>query len=349
MNDQGQRQPDCPDELPRVSGAGDEAICQGRDRPVPQELLGGVDQRQRYRALPDIIQQVVESCDTLPDIQHLDNSLLPDPAVAIRIINVCREVLFPGYFGDQRYGKENLSYHMGDRLHDLYLMLAEQIYRSVRHQCQRQEEACPHCQVQAEHNSQELLRQMPEIRRELDLDVKAAYNGDPAARGLDEIILSYPGLYAIMVYRIANKLWRMGIMLVPRMMTEHAHGETGIDIHPGATIGESFFIDHGTGVVIGETTIIGKRVKLYQGVTLGALSFPKDACGNLIRDQKRHPTIEDDVTIYAQATILGGDTVVGSHSTVGGNVWLTQSVEPYTYVSVENPKLVVRQKKTRTT
>lgn len=336
----------CPPQ--QVSGADDPRVCSGRGQKVPNGILSGQERRERYRALPEIIQHVVDSCDQLRDIQHLDDSLLPDPAVAVQIINVCREVLFPGYFGERRYSSENLSYHMGDRLHDLYLMLSEQIYRSVRHQCRREDDqVCPHCKNQAERDAQELLRQLPEIRRQLDMDVKAAYNGDPAARGLDEIILSYPGVFAVTVYRIANRLWQMGIMLVPRMMTEHAHAETGIDIHPGATIGDSFFIDHGTGVVIGETTIIGNRVKLYQGVTLGALSFPKDACGNLIRDQKRHPTIEDDVTIYAQATILGGDTVVGAHSTVGGNVWLTESVEPYTFVSLENPKLVVRQKRTK--
>ncbi|MBN2582942.1 MAG: serine acetyltransferase, partial [Planctomycetes bacterium] len=191
---------------------------------------------------------------------------------------------------------------------------------------------------------QEVLRRIPAIRKLLALDVRAAFSGDPAAKEFSEIILSYPGLLAISVYRLAHELWQLGVPLLPRMMTEYAHAVSGIDIHPGATIGRSFFIDHGTGVVIGETTIIGDRVKLYQGVTLGALSFPKDGCGDLIRDQKRHPTIASDVTIYAQATILGGNTVVGRGSTIGGNVWLTESVPPRSYVTLEQPKLVVRPK-----
>jgi serine O-acetyltransferase len=261
------------------------------------------------------------------------------------IIDVAREIFFPGYFGDRTCTSDNLAYHIGDLLHQLYLMLAEQIYRCVRHQCRRRGPECPHCKTLAETNAQQALQRIPEIRRLLDLDVKAAMDGDPAARSYDEIILGYPGLLAISVYRLAHELWDLSVPLLPRMLTEHAHGATGIDIHPGARIGESFFIDHGTGVVIGETTVIGDNVKLYQGVTLGALSFPKDACGNLIRGQKRHPTIEDNVTIYAQATILGGSTIVGRHSTVGGNVWLTEPVPPYSLVTTENPKLVVRSKK----
>ncbi|MCJ7594726.1 MAG: serine acetyltransferase, partial [Desulfobacterales bacterium] len=180
---------------------------------------------------------------------------------------------------------------------------------------------------------------LPEIRKILATDIRAALEGDPAAKNCDEVILSYPGLFAIIVYRLAHKLHELGVPLLPRMMTEYAHSLTGIDIHPGAKIGKSFFIDHGTGVVVGETTEIGDRVRIYQGVTLGALSLPRDA-GNRFRDKKRHPTIEDDVIIYSNATILGGEPVIGARSIIGGNVWLTESVPPDTKVLLKRPELV---------
>jgi len=323
-------------------------LCRVRGKEVPAHLLRAKTRAgERYKALPDIVRGIVKSCDALPDINHLDATTLPDSAVVVRIVNVAREIFFPGYYGDKTCTADNLAYHVGDRLHELYLMLSDQIYRSVRHECRREGPECPHCKSLAESNAQDVLRAIPEIRRLLDLDVKALYAGDPAARGYHEIILGYPGLFAVSVYRFAHELWKLGVPLLPRMMTEYAHAETGIDIHPGATIGESFFIDNGTGVVIGETTLIGDNVKLYQGVTLGALSFPKDACGQLIRGRRRHPTIEDHVTIYAQATILGGDTVVGTGSTVGGNVWLTESIPPNSVVSIEKPELVVRTLKKR--
>jgi serine O-acetyltransferase len=319
--------------------------CQGRDRDVQAPVVPAVG--ERYRVLSDIVNDVVASCQSLPEIHHLDSTLLPDTAAAIRIIEVAREVFFPGYYGDRNCTPENLPYHIGDRLHEMYLILSEQIYRSVRHDCRRDGPECPHCKTLAEANAQQVLRCIPEVRRLLALDIQAAFDGDPAARNNHEIILAYPATLAIGVYRLAHELWTLGVPMLPRMMTEYAHTLTGIDIHPGATIGESFFIDHGTGVVIGETTVIGKLVKLYQGVTLGALSFPKDACGKLIRGQKRHPTIEDHVTIYAQATILGGDTVVGEHSTIGGNVWLTHSVPPHSIVTAENPSPEIRPKQRR--
>jgi serine O-acetyltransferase len=185
------------------------------------------------------------------------------------------------------------------------------------------------------------LNAVPDMRKTLATDVRAAYQGDPAAKSYDEIVFSYPGIFAITVYRIAHQLFSQQIPLLPRMMMEYAHGVTGIDIHPGAEIGESFFIDHGTGVVVGETTVIGERVRVYQGVTLGALSLPRDAVDDL-RVRKRHPTIEDDVIVYAGATILGGDTVIGKGSVVGGNVWITESVPPGTKVFLETPKLVYK-------
>lgn len=323
-------------------------VCEGRGQNVPASVIRAAERPgQQYRALPDIVHDIVESCRALPEMNHLDSTLLPESDVVVRIIEVAREIIFPGYYGDRACTSDNLAYHIGDRLHQLYLMLSEQIYRSVRHECRREGPECPHCKLLAEANAQDTLRRIPEVRRLLDLDVKAAYDGDPAARSTHEIVLGYPGLFAISVYRVAHELWQLSVPLLPRMMTEYAHTLTGIDIHPGARIGESFFMDHGTGIVIGETTVIGNNVKLYQGVTLGALSFPKDACGKLIRGQKRHPTIEDNATIYAQATILGANAVVGQGSTVGGNVWLTEPVPPHSYVTVENPTLVVRSKRRR--
>ena len=189
---------------------------------------------------------------------------------------------------------------------------------------------------------------VPELRRLLTEDAQAAYDGDPAAKSLDEIVFCYPGVAAISVYRLAHVLRKLDVPLIPRMMTEYAHGKTGIDIHPGARIGHRFFIDHGTGVVIGETTEIGDGVKIYQGVTLGALSFPRDeSTGEVVRGHKRHPTIEDEVVIYANATILGGDTVIGHHSVIGSSAWLTRSVAPYTTVTIENPRLRYRERRRR--
>jgi serine O-acetyltransferase len=188
-------------------------------------------------------------------------------------------------------------------------------------------------------NALEFIRALPKLRKLLATDVQAGFKGDPAAKSHDEIIFSYPGLFAIMVYRVAHELYRIDVPLLPRMMTEYAHSLTGIDIHPGAKIAESFFIDHGTGVVIGETTEIGKRVRIYQGVTLGALSIPSDKIEDY-RYKKRHPTIEDDVIIYANTTILGGDTIVGTRSIIGGNVWITESVQPHTKVILKRPELI---------
>jgi serine O-acetyltransferase len=188
------------------------------------------------------------------------------------------------------------------------------------------------------------LDTLPELRHTLAEDVEAAFDGDPAAKSPDEIVFCYPGLAAVTVYRMAHELYRLEVPLIPRMMTEYAHGKTGIDIHPGATIGRRFFIDHGTGVVIGETTRIGEGVKLYQGVTLGALSFPRDEkTGEIMRDAQRHPTIGDGVVIYANATILGGETVIGHHSVIGSSAWITRSIAPYTTVTIENPRLRYRE------
>ena len=271
-------------------------------------------------------------------IHHLDRQPLPSHAETIRVLATIHELLFPGYVGTQGLTGADLSVHVESRMAWLYEALTEQIERAINHG-RKLNTACTVAEIEAAQCAAEFLSRLPGLRQTLASDVQAAYDGDPAAVCLDEIIFSYPGIYAVMVYRLAHELFKLRVPLIPRIMTEHAHQRTGIDIHPGTRIGSSFFIDHGTGVVIGGTAIIGDNVKLYQGVTLGAFSFDKDAAGRLIRNTKRHPTIEDDVVVYAGATILGGDTIIGHGSVIGGNVWLTHSVPPNTRVLQESPGL----------
>ena len=254
------------------------------------------------------------------------------------------EIMYPGYRRREGLHRGNVSYYVGDLIDCLHDRLTRQIGRALRHEAGATSDC--HGDVDYEALGQaktlQFLEQLPELRRLLATDVQAAYDGDPACKNLDEVIFCYPGLEAITVYRFAHLLYELQIPFIPRMMGEWAHKNTGIDIHPGATIGTHFFIDHGTGVVIGETCEIGNHVKIYQGVTLGALSFPTDGNGGLVRGQKRHPTIEDRVVIYANATILGGRTVLGHDAVIGSNVWLTSSVEPNTTVLLEKPKLKMR-------
>ena len=271
-------------------------------------------------------------------IHHLDRRPLPAHAEVIRVLATLHELLFPGYIGAQGLTGTALRLHVESRMAWLYEALTEQISRAINHG-KKIEDACDVTDRAAADCAAEFLARLPEVRATLATDVQAAYDGDPAAGCFDEIIFSYPGLYAITTYRLAHELHRLRVPLMPRIMTEHAHHRTGIDIHPGTQIGARFFIDHGTGVVIGGTAQIGTNVKLYQGVTLGAFSFDKDGKGELVRNTKRHPTIEDDVVIYAGATILGGDTVIGRGSIIGGNVWLTHSIPPGTHVRQESPNL----------
>lgn len=293
----------------------------------------------------EITHEILQTFGSLqPKLEHLAPTPLPDKESVIRILDDLLEVVYPGYFGRKYVEKANIEYHIGDLIDSIYARLTLEIYRSVRPDCDNKSEICDHCHEIAEEQALIVLRKMPDIRRRLSDDVQAAHDGDPAAKSIDEVIFSYPAIFAITIFRIAHELNLQKIPLLPRIMTERAHSITGIDIHPGATIGAGFFIDHGTGVVIGETTEIGNRVKLYQGVTLGALSFAMDEEGRMIRGKKRHPTIEDDVVIYAGATILGGNTVIGRGSVIGGNVWLTRSVPPYTRVIISEPELVIDQK-----
>ena len=296
--------------------------------------------------LPELTERIVKSYVETDTTHHLDHCPLPNYDAIEKILDDLEEILFPGYRSKDRLNFVNVRYHVGglvDRLHD---MLAVQISRALCHSEGANVDCTPEKRFRYESlgNSKalEFLEQIPIIRDKLEKDVEAAYAGDPACKSLDEVIFCYPGLEAVTVYRLAHVLYLLEVPLIPRMMTEKAHRSTGIDIHPGANIGSHFFIDHGTGVVIGGTCVIGDWVKLYQGVTLGALSFPKDKVGQLIRTAKRHPTIENNVVIYANATILGADTIIGHDSVIGSNVWLTYSVEPGTVVTIEKPNLQIR-------
>lgn len=296
-----------------------------------------------YRSrLSGIANRIIDTCQDTDCFTHIDYEPIPSEGYVDEIIQKLREILFPGYFSRGKIDPVNLNYAMGQIVSDLYDMLSRQIVHSIRHDCMRYNQPCSECGERGHNIALALLESVPILRRVLATDVRAAFEGDPAAKSHDEIIFSYPGLYAISVYRVAHRLFELGVPLLPRLMTEHAHRTTGIDIHPGATIGERFVIDHGTGVVIGETCEIGNNVRIYQGVTLGALSLPMGA-GEKLRGRKRHPTIEDDVIIYSGATILGGDTVIGKGSVIGGNVWITSSVPPDTTVLMETPKLIYKK------
>lgn len=278
-------------------------------------------------------------------VQHFDSSPLPDKESIYKIISDIFIILFPGYFGYADMSFDSIEMRISYRIARVYEYLKPQVYREMIHECRNYQTPCGTCDKASEAFVLEFLGYIPNLRKKLESDVKAAYKNDPAAGSFDEIIFSYPGLEAISVHRVANFFYNRGLRVIPRIMSEWAHSKTGVDIHPGATIGESFFIDHGTGVVIGETTVIGNNVTIYQGVTLGALNFPRDSEGKIIRDAKRHPTICDSVIIYAGATILGGSTEIGSRSVIGGNVWLTESVPPDSKVLIADSGLKIFHKK----
>jgi serine O-acetyltransferase len=289
-------------------------------------------------ALPEITEALVATYTECSLINHLGHKPLPSRDAIVDILADLMDILYPGYSRRQNLHIGNVEYHVGDLIDGLHDKLTQQIARALRHDYGHDSPDLDF-EAMAQQKTMDILRRLPDLRSVLEQDVHAAYVGDPAAKSHHEVIFCYPGLEAVTVYRIAHELVLQGVPLIPRMMSECAHSKTGIDIHPGARIGPSFFIDHGTGVVIGETCDIGAHVKLYQGVTLGALSFPRDAAGNIIRGMKRHPTLQDEVVVYANATILGGDTVIGHHAVIGSSVWLTHSVAPYTVVSLEKPSL----------
>ncbi len=298
--------------------------------------------------LREITDEIVATYLECKHINHLGHRPLPSRDAVIEILADLVEVLFPGFGRRQNLHMGNVEYHVGDLVDGLHDKLIQQIARALRHDCDAKAPPIDF-EALAQQKTIELLKKLPAMREILEADAESAFLGDPAAKSHHEIVFCYPGLDAITIYRIAHELLLLDVPLIPRMMTEHAHSKTGIDIHPGARIGSGFFIDHGTGVVIGETCDIGKNVKLYQGVTLGALSFPRDAAGNIIRGMKRHPTLEDNVVVYANATILGGETVVGHHAVIGSSVWLTHGVEPYSVVTLEKPSLRIKGPEARQT
>ena len=291
--------------------------------------------------LPRVVEQLHGQRDSLatPLRKTFRGHPLPSRSEIVKVVELLRSVIFPGYFGNRDVTEESLAYHMGATLHRASLIMVDEIHRGLCFACSRDatDRTPAACLNRAKRITAEFLTRLPELRRLLALDAVAAYEGDPAAPGPSEAIFCYPGVRALTSHRIAHELYRLEVPLIPRIISEHAHSETGIDIHPGATAGESLFIDHGTGVVIGETTIIGRRVRIYQGVTLGAKSFPLDGNGNPIKGIDRHPIIEDEVTIYSGATILGRVTI-GRGAVIGGNVWLTRDVPPGSRISQGRPR-----------
>jgi serine O-acetyltransferase len=300
-------------------------------------MLSHLPKRREEFHTDDVTDGLLTSYETTSaHVQHVNSYELVSTEEVANIVEQCRALIFPGFVGPSlaRATPTELRDHVRERLDYLRNRMRKQLYRDLHHRVQSRlgthETDCPRCSKSASEITDGFLGDLVALRERIILDVQAAFDGDPAAKDTDEIIYCYPGLYAITVYRIAHALLERGARLIPRIMTELAHEKTGIDIHPGATIGKSFFIDHGTGVVIGETTIIGDRVRLYQGVTLGALSVARDKRPGT----RRHPIIEDDVVIYAGATILGGDTVIGKGAIIGGNCWVTSSVPPHTTVTL---------------
>jgi serine O-acetyltransferase len=296
--------------------------------------------------IKDVVDEIILTYKGDSGINFIDVLNLPVRDKIVEVLELLTEVLFPGYTGRRAVTKSNIDFIVIDILYHVYTELSEQIERAYRYQCRMENCDTGDCRTMSEEATLHLLTKLPKIRQLLKGDVDAAFDGDPAAKSYEEIVISYPCITAIATYRIAHELYLRQVPLIPRIMSECAHSKTGIDIHPGATIGRNFFIDHGTGVVIGETTIIGDNVKIYQGTTLGAMSFPKDERGRIIKGKKRHPTIEDDVTIYAEATILG-DVTIGKGAIIGGNVWVKQSVPAGFTVTTANADLVCRNPRTQ--
>ncbi len=282
------------------------------------------------KKIQDVVQAILQDYQGGRDIDRLDMSCQPDKDVIMDMLGKLRRIVYPGYSTEKGYRIYNVQHNLSMLIEDVMYNLKEQLALVYGSAGDAQPEA------KAEETALTFLQAIPAVRELVQTDLQAAYDGDPAAYSKDEIIFSYPGLYAITVYRLAHVLYTLGVPMIPRIMTEHAHSITGIDIHPGATIGKNFFIDHGTGIVIGETTIIGENVKIYQGVTLGGLSTRG---GQSLRGKRRHPTIEDNVTIYAGASILGGNTTIGRDCVIGANAFITASVAPCTTVSTRDQQL----------
>ncbi|MCI5144658.1 MAG: serine acetyltransferase [Candidatus Electrothrix sp. AR3] len=307
------------------------ALCQCDSDMLPS--------RQEFDFIPSVVSRMTGGFISRRWSSHIEPVAIPSKKEVVDLILQARQLLFPGYFSSTMLNSSSLEYHLGHHLTNFYKHLANQLNSAIRHDCFRHNHSCSKCGELSHQLAKQFISSLPDIRETLESDIDATLEGDPAAVNVDEVIFSYPGFFAILVYRLAHKLCELGVPLLPRIMSEYAYRRTAIDIHPEASIGSSFFIDHGAGVVIGATCIIGNRVRLYQGVTLGALSLPKEA-GKKLKNTKRHPTIEDDAIIYSNATILGGDTVIGARSIVGGNVWLTKSIGADTKVILKQPELV---------
>jgi serine O-acetyltransferase len=296
--------------------------------------------------LPALVDSLVASYHREPRIHHIDQVFLPDRVKIVELLERLVELMYPGVHGRQDLTAHNVSYHIGELLPRIGHLVYQQILRCLCYQAEEREPGSGDgvCRQKARERTMHFLSCLPAIRTQLSGDAQAAYDGDPAALNTDEVILAYPGVLAVTVHRMAHELYKLDVPLMPRIMSEWAHARTGVDIHPGARIGRNFFIDHATGVVIGETTDIGDNVKVYQGVTLGALSFAKDERGRLIRGTKRHPTVEDNVTIYANAIILGGTTLIGKGAVIGGGVFITSSVPAGATVTFTPPELRIRDR-----
>lgn len=292
--------------------------------------------RPEKREMDELVVSLLESYGRHSIICNIDSDKKLNRQGIIEILEMIRQVLFPGYFEEKKLHSGTVEYHVGDLLEDIRYKLTKQVKKALNYTSEEKELSHSAAGKKAEELVETFMHRLVPLRDILATDVQAAYEGDPAAFNTDEVIFSYPGIFAITVNRIAHELHILGVPMIPRIMTEYAHNLTGIDIHPGATIGEYFFIDHGTGVVVGETTEIGKHVKIYQGVTLGALSTRG---GQSLRNVKRHPTLKDNVTVYSGASILGGETVIGEGAVIGSNAFLTSSVPEHTRVSIKNPEL----------
>lgn len=316
--------------------------CWNPDKMV-NALLNGkktLDRDWNEKGLPQLVDKIMRNYEIFGDMQHLEGKDLPSKKSVIEILEELLSIFFPGYLGKTEITKSNIKYFLGSTLASVQARLTDEVEKSLKYICRKMKE-CPQdvCRRRAEVVVEELVEKIPELRSIVHGDVKAAYIGDPAAVSTEEVIISYPCTLAITTHRISHELYLRGIPLIPRIMSEHVHSLTGIDIHPGAKIGKNFFIDHGTGVVIGETAEIGDNVKIYQGVTLGALSFPKDEKGEIIRGTKRHPTIGNNVVIYSGATLLGAEAIVEDNVTIGGNVWITSRVTSGTKITIAQPEL----------
>jgi serine O-acetyltransferase len=334
--------PNMPKECKECKNKNTEVECWNPERMLDALMHdhGKVEQDWVEKGIPKLVDQIMANYEKFGGMDHLEGRDLPSKKVVIEVLEDLLTILFPGYLGDSEITKANIRYHLGTKLTSVYTRLTEEVEKSLKYICRRIRE-CPRdvCQKRAHVVVRELLEDLPEIRSVVSSDIQAAFSGDPAAVSTEEVILSYPCVLSITTYRIAHELYVRCVPLIPRIMTEHMHSLTGIDIHPGAKIGKSFFIDHGTGVVIGETAEIGENVKLYQGVTLGALSFPKDEKGNIIKGRKRHPTIGNNVVIYSGATLLGAEAVIGDNVVIGGNVWVTGPISSGTKITIAAPEL----------